>query len=68
MHKTIVAAAAALLTSAGICLAQPPGITREMIERALPVEGAARRAWTIQGHLRRRGRLAQPSRFSPDDA
>jgi dienelactone hydrolase len=40
MHKTIVAAAAALLTSAGVCLAQPPGITREMIERALPVEGA----------------------------
>lgn len=40
MHKTIVAAAAALLTFAGVCLAQPPGITREMIERALPVEGA----------------------------
>jgi dienelactone hydrolase len=40
MHKTLVAAAAALLTSAGVCLAQPPGITREMIERALPVEGA----------------------------
>jgi hypothetical protein len=40
MHKTIVAAAAALLTGAGICLAQPPSITREMIERALPVEGA----------------------------
>ena len=40
MLKTIVAAAAALLTSAGICLAQPTGITREMIERALPVEGA----------------------------
>ena len=40
MHKTIIAAAAALLTSAGVCLAQPPGITREMIERALPLEGA----------------------------
>jgi hypothetical protein len=40
MHKTIVAAAALLLTGAGACLAQPPGITREMIERALPVEGA----------------------------
>jgi len=40
MHKTIIATAAALLTSAGVCLAQPPGITREMIERALPVEGA----------------------------
>ena len=40
MHKTIVAAAAALLTLAGVCLAQPPGITREMIERSLPLEGA----------------------------
>src|SRR5689334_18836574 len=38
MHKTIVAAAAVLLTS--VCLAQPPGITREMIERSLPLEGA----------------------------
>lgn len=40
MHKTIVAAAAALLTSAALGLAQPAGITREMIERALPLEGA----------------------------
>jgi hypothetical protein len=40
MHKTIGAAAAVLLTGAGVCLAQPAGITREMIERALPVEGA----------------------------
>jgi len=40
MHKTIVAAAAVLLTGASVCFAQPPGITREMIERALPVEGA----------------------------
>jgi hypothetical protein len=40
MHKTIVAVAAVLLTSAGACLAQPPGITREMIERSLPLEGA----------------------------
>jgi hypothetical protein len=40
MHKTIVAAAAALLTLASVCLAQPPGITREMIERSLPLEGA----------------------------
>ena len=39
MHKTIIAAAG-LLISAGACLAQPPGITREMIERALPLEGA----------------------------
>jgi hypothetical protein len=40
MHKTIVAAAVVLLTVAGVCLAQPPGITREMIERSLPLEGA----------------------------
>jgi dienelactone hydrolase len=40
MHKAIVAAAAVLLTGAGVCFAQPPGITREMIERALPLEGA----------------------------
>jgi hypothetical protein len=39
MNKTI-AAAAVLLTAAGVCLAQPPGITREMIERSLPLEGA----------------------------
>ena len=40
MHKTIVAAAVVLLSGAGACLAQPPGITREMIERSLPLEGA----------------------------
>jgi hypothetical protein len=40
MHKNIVAAAAVLLTGVGVCLAQPPGITREMIERSLPLEGA----------------------------
>jgi hypothetical protein len=40
MHKTIIAAAAMLLTGTGVCLAQPPGITREMIERALPLECA----------------------------
>jgi dienelactone hydrolase len=40
MQKTIVAAAAVLLTGAGVCFAQPAGITREMIERALPLEGA----------------------------
>jgi len=40
MHKTILAAAAALLTSAGAGLAQPPGITPEMIGRQLPLEGA----------------------------
>jgi hypothetical protein len=40
VHKTIVAAAAALLAVACVCLAQPPGITREMIERTLPLEGA----------------------------
>ena len=40
MFKTTIAAAAVLLTSAGVCLSQPPGVTREMIERALPLEGA----------------------------
>ena len=40
MPKTIIAASAALLISASVTLAQPPGITREMIERALPLEGA----------------------------
>lgn len=40
MYKTIVAAAAVLLTIVGVCPAQPPGITREMIERSLPLEGA----------------------------
>jgi hypothetical protein len=38
MHKTIVAAV--FLIGAGVCLAQPPGITREMIQRSLPLEGA----------------------------
>jgi hypothetical protein len=38
MQKTIIAAM--LLISAGIALAQPPGITPEMIARALPLEGA----------------------------
>lgn len=40
MHKPLVAAAAVILTGVGVCLAQPPGITREMIERSLPLEGA----------------------------
>src|ERR1700748_2664289 len=40
MQKTFLVAAAVLLTAAGVCLAQPPGITREMISRALPLEGA----------------------------
>jgi hypothetical protein len=40
MQKTIVVAAAVFLTATGVCLAQPPGITREMISRALPLEGA----------------------------
>src|SRR5262249_47596010 len=39
MQKTIVVAAA-ILTCTGACLAQPQGITREMIQRALPLEGA----------------------------
>lgn len=40
MNKNIVAAAAVLLSGAGVCLAQPPGITPEMINRSLPLEGA----------------------------
>ncbi|HTA44696.1 MAG TPA: hypothetical protein VK789_19745 [Bryobacteraceae bacterium] len=40
MVKTTIVIAIAMLTGAGVCLAQPPGITREMIERALPLEGA----------------------------
>jgi len=40
MQKTILAAAAALLTCASTCLAQPAGITPEMIGRSLPLEGA----------------------------
>ena len=38
MQKTTVIAAAILCT--GVCFAQPAGITREMISRALPLEGA----------------------------
>src|SRR5262245_31429987 len=40
MHNTFVSAAALVLTGAGACLAQPPGITPEMISRSLPLEGA----------------------------
>jgi hypothetical protein len=40
MQKTIFAAASALLTCATACLAQPAGITPEMIGRSLPLEGA----------------------------
>jgi hypothetical protein len=40
MSRTLVAATAALLTTAGLSLAQPPGITPEMIGRQLPLEGA----------------------------
>ncbi len=40
MHRTIVTVAAVLLTSGAVCLAQPPGITLEMIARSLPLEGA----------------------------
>ena len=39
MHKTL-ANAALMLAATGLCLAQPPGVTREMIERSLPLEGA----------------------------
>jgi hypothetical protein len=40
MHKNIVATAVGLLTGAAACIAQPPGITPEMIARSLPLEGA----------------------------
>src|SRR3974390_2322417 len=40
MQKTIIVAAAVFLTCTVVCLAQPPGVTREMIQRALPLEGA----------------------------
>ena len=40
MHKTLTTAAAALLIFAGQALAQPKGITPEMIGRTLPLEGA----------------------------
>ena len=40
MFKTSIGSAAALLALAGVCFAQPPGITPEMIATALPVEGA----------------------------
>ena len=41
MNKTsLVSAAAGLLVLAGVCFAQPPGITPEMIARSLPLEGA----------------------------
>ena len=69
MHKTIVAAAAVLLTGAGVCLAQPPGITREMIERALPLEGAP---LAVPGPYKvtSEGAFGSPglSRVSPGDA
>ena len=41
MNKTsFVSAVTGLLALAGVCAAQPPGITLEMINRALPLEGA----------------------------
>jgi len=40
MQKTIVVVAAVFLTWTGVCLAQPAGITPDMIRRALPLEGA----------------------------
>ena len=39
-RPSVVSAAATLLALTSDCFAQPPGITREMIQRALPVEGA----------------------------
>src|SRR5580700_1590927 len=40
MQKILIAAAAVFLTVTGVCLAQPAGVTRDMISRALPLEGA----------------------------
>jgi hypothetical protein len=41
MFKTFLGSmAGAFFALVGVCLAQPPGITREMIETALPLEGA----------------------------
>jgi hypothetical protein len=60
MHKTIIAAIAVLLAGAGVCFAQPPGITRDMIERALPLEGSAS-CFTAAGE--RRARETASSRF-----
>src|SRR5580704_1879585 len=40
MGKTIIVVAAAFLAGTGACLAQPAGVTRDMISRALPLEGA----------------------------
>jgi hypothetical protein len=40
MSKTAVSSAAALVALASAAFAQPPGITQEMIQRALPIEGA----------------------------
>src|SRR4029450_9798432 len=41
MRKTVVAlVAVALLALSGVCIAQPAGITPEMIASALPEEGA----------------------------
>ena len=38
--KTTIASAVAVFVLSGAALAQPPGITQEMIARSLPVEGA----------------------------
>jgi hypothetical protein len=41
MNKTSMGcSAAALLTIAGVCAAQPPGITMEQVNTTLPLEGA----------------------------
>jgi len=44
MRMTIVVAGAAFFASTGACLAQPAGVTRDMISRALPLEGAPKAA------------------------
>lgn len=63
MHKIIIAGAAMRLTGASVCLAQPPGITREMIELTLPLESAplveaGPYAVTSEGAFLSRGHLA----------
>lgn len=40
MHRTLMAAVATLFINAAVSLAQPSGITAEMIGRTLPLEGA----------------------------
>ena len=69
MSKTSIAsAAAALLAFASVCSAQPPGITPEMIARALPLEGAPLAEPGPYEVTRSGFRLARPHGLSPDEA